>query len=62
VGFVLSLGWSKVAGGGLDRDKTMLLAKVWGGMVLAGFVNGVYRLMSVGGSLLCGDNLAIAHK
>ncbi len=38
VGFVLSLGWSKVAGGGWDRDKLVFLAKVWGGIVLAGVI------------------------
>lgn len=38
VGFVLSLGWSKVAGSGWDRDKLVFLAKLWGGIVLAGFI------------------------
>jgi hypothetical protein len=38
VGFVLSLGWSKVAGGAWDRDKLLFLTKLWGGIVLAGFV------------------------
>jgi hypothetical protein len=37
-GFVMSLGWSKVAGGGWDRDKIVFLAKMWGGIVLAFFV------------------------
>jgi hypothetical protein len=38
VGFVLSLGASKVAGGGWDLDKIVFLAKLWGGIVLAGFI------------------------
>ncbi len=38
VGFVMSLGWSKVVGGGWDRDKIVFLAKMWGGLALAGIV------------------------
>ena len=38
VGFVMSLGWSKVAGAGWDRDKIVFLAKMWGSIVLVFFV------------------------
>lgn len=37
-GFLLSLGWSKIAGGGWDRDKIVFLAKMWGGIALAGII------------------------
>jgi hypothetical protein len=37
-GFVMSLGWSKIVVGGLDRDKVVFLAKMWGGIALAGIV------------------------
>jgi hypothetical protein len=36
--FVMSLGWSKAVGGGWDRDKIVFLAKMWGGIALAGVV------------------------
>jgi hypothetical protein len=38
VGFVISLGWSKAVGASWDRDKIVFLAKLWGGLTLAGFV------------------------
>lgn len=38
VGFVMSLGWSKAVGGGWDRDKVVFLAKMWGGIALAGII------------------------
>lgn len=38
VGFVLSLGWSNFVGAGWDRDKIVFLAKMWGGIALAGIV------------------------
>jgi len=38
VGFVLSLGWSKLVGRGWDRDKVVFLAKMWGGIALAGII------------------------
>ena len=38
VGFVMSLGRSKVVGGGWDRNTVVFLAKMWGGIVLAFFV------------------------
>jgi hypothetical protein len=37
-GFVMSLGWTKIVGRGWDRDKILFLAKVWGGIALAGIV------------------------
>ncbi len=37
-GFVVSLGWSKVVGAGWDREKIVFLAKMWGGIALAGIV------------------------
>ncbi len=38
VGFVMSLGWSKVAGGNWDHGKVIFLAKMWSGIVFAGIV------------------------
>jgi hypothetical protein len=38
VGFVMSLGWSRSVSGSWDRDKIIFLAKMWGGIVLAGFI------------------------
>jgi hypothetical protein len=38
VGFVLSVGWGKVSGRNMDRDTTLFLAKVWGGIALFGMV------------------------
>ncbi len=38
VGFVASLGWSKAVGSAWDRGKLVFLAKMWGGIVLAGFI------------------------
>lgn len=38
VGMLLSLGWSKVDSGGWGRDKLVFLAKLWGGIVLAGII------------------------
>jgi hypothetical protein len=37
-GFIMSLGWTKVVGRGWDRDKIVFLAKLWGGIALAGIV------------------------
>ena len=37
-GFVMSLGWTKVVGRGWDRDKVVFLAKMWGGIALAGII------------------------
>ena len=34
----MSLGWSKIAGQGWDRDKIAFLVKMWGGFILAGIV------------------------
>jgi len=38
VGFVMSLSLSKATSGGWDRDKLAFLAKLWGGIVLAGLL------------------------
>jgi hypothetical protein len=34
VGFLMSLGWAKVAGRDMDRDTVLFLAKMWGAIVL----------------------------
>ena len=38
VGFVLSFGWGKVSGRNMDRDTTLFLAKVWGGVAIFGMI------------------------
>lgn len=38
VGFVLSFAWSKVSGRTMDRDATLLLVKIWGGIAIFGMV------------------------
>ena len=38
VGFVLSFGWGKVSGRTMDRDATLLLVKIWGGIAVFGMV------------------------
>ena len=38
VGFVLSFGWGKVSGRPMDRDATLFLVKIWGGIAVFGMV------------------------
>jgi hypothetical protein len=38
IGFILSFGWGKVSGRNMDRDATLLLVKVWGGIAIFGMV------------------------
>ncbi len=38
VGFVLSFAWGKVSGRIMDRDATLLLVKIWGGIAIFGMV------------------------
>jgi hypothetical protein len=43
VGFLMSLGWSKVTGRDLDRDKVIFLAKAWGAFVVVFIVLDLIR-------------------
>jgi hypothetical protein len=36
VGFIIALGWWKVSGRTVDRDSTIFLAKIFGGIALFG--------------------------
>lgn len=38
IGFILSFGWGKVSGRNMDRDATLLLVKIWGGIAIFGMV------------------------
>jgi hypothetical protein len=38
IGFILSFGWGKASGRNMDRDTTLLLVKVWGGIAVFGMV------------------------
>jgi hypothetical protein len=36
VGFILALGWWKISGRTVDRDSTIFIAKIFGGIALFG--------------------------
>jgi hypothetical protein len=36
VGFIIALGWWKVSGRTVDRDSTIFIAKIFGGIALFG--------------------------